>query len=39
MALAVALYFAALVAAIAAVGRALVPPAVRVLDATLRLPR
>ena len=37
MLLAVALYFAALVVAIAAVGRTLAPPAVRALDAGLRL--
>jgi hypothetical protein len=39
MLLAVALYFAALVAAIAAVGRALAPPAVRLLDVGHRLSR
>ena len=39
MLLAVALYFAALVVAIAAVGRALAPPSVRLLDAGHRLSR
>ena len=39
MLLAVALYFAALVVATVAVGRALAPPSVRHLDAGHRLPR